>query len=379
MKYWQKPTDNTTAVMKFYGVINMWWIGADDYSNTIAEIERLGYKNLEILTHCPGGSVFEGNAIWVANRRSKLNITFKVDGIAASMMAVILLSGDSVEMSSVAKVMVHPPRSYGDGQAKDHFAIGKLLKSMEKDFVRLWMEKTGQKEADVLKLLDGADNWLDAEECLKIGLAQKIYDATEFTTDLTSKPDANTSVDSVFNRYTALDNNSVIFQTSKMDKQKLITSLGLTGVTAQSSDTAIEEAIIAKSIADAASFSALQGQKKSEDAVVAASLIAARQTELNTTFTVEQKASLDEIVKEGGIKALKPALAVMTGVPNLTAQISVEQRTTVPQAAGSERKDWGLKDWAENDPEGLEKLSLSSKPEDKALFNKMYVAEYGAI
>ncbi len=385
MKYWQKENDSTTAVLKFYGEIYRWWNGANDFTATIEEIEKK-HTNLEVRLHCYGGEVFEGNVIYNAIARTKLNVTWYVDGVAASMGGYIPFAKGKVIMAENAFWMIHVPSGYTFGSANDHFNQGKLLKAMEENFAKAYKRKTGKSDVDVKSWLDGGDHWFSASECIAMKIADEISNAVD-TTGNVIKPDNGMDVQSVFNRYTALaisspaDGEIPHTQKPTMNKQHLITSLGLTGVTAQSSDTAVEEAIVAKAKADAKTIADATALVTTNNDAVVASLIAAREKELHTTFTKEQKENLT-ICAKSGVEPLKAALAVMTAMPNLANAISAENKHTQGDNATTpivaERKAWKMEDWRKNDASGLEALSKSEKTEDKALFKQLYLAEYGS-
>lgn len=360
--------------MKFFGEISYWWNSGKDYTNTIDEIERLGYKKMIVRVHCYGGSVFEGNVIWSANRKSKLDITFKIDGIAASMMAIIIQSGNRVEMSSVAKVMVHPPRSNTFGTAKDHFAEGKLLKSMEADFKRQMKLRTKLKDSEVEAMLDGADNWYDAEECVKMGMADAIYDSTEFTTELKGKPDSGTPIDKIFGQYTALATGSITQKKPEtMDKKAIIEKFGLTEVTAESSDTAVMEALNKKLEANQNRIKELEGTQASSLATQIDSVIAVREAQLNTKFTDAQKATFKTVGEKSGLEVLNSVLAEVKPTPNLqTLLASGGSAAAGANEVPADRKNWNWDTWEEKDPAGLSNLESTNLEE----FKRIYTAKF---
>lgn len=360
--------NGTTAELKFYGLIATWWNGADDYTRTLAEIQRMGIKNVVIRTHCYGGSVLEGYAIWTANKTSNLNIEFVIDGIAASMMSIVMLSGNKVTMSSVAKIMVHAPRDLAGGTSRQLFETAKLLKSMEKDFVAVWAGKSKQAVADVTAYMDGIDYWFDAEECKKMGICDEIINDTAFVTQDVSKPDTGTNVAAVFERYVAIADYSP--NTFNMNKKEIIAKFGLTGVDENSSETAIYEAISAKHSAD------ISAAKVDSFKAQANTMIAAREAALNTKFTADQLSGFQALAtSEAGIKTLETVLASMQTVPNITSMLNAEGRT-MPAAASSgipaDRATWSFSKWENEDPIGLQELEKNNLE----AFKKLYIAEF---
>jgi ATP-dependent protease ClpP protease subunit len=66
---------------------------------------------LTLRINSPGGSVFDGVAIYNALKRHDAAITVWVDGIAASIASVIAMAGDEVVMPENAMLVLHDPSS----------------------------------------------------------------------------------------------------------------------------------------------------------------------------------------------------------------------------------------------------------------------------
>lgn len=65
------------------------------------------YKKIDVRINSRGGDVFSGMAIYNALRQSKSDITIYIDGVAASIAAIIALCGKPLYMSPYAKLMLH--------------------------------------------------------------------------------------------------------------------------------------------------------------------------------------------------------------------------------------------------------------------------------
>lgn len=382
MEYWEHSND--TAIMKFYGTIGYWYQGADDFERTLRAIESK-YKNLIIKVHCYGGFVVEGNAIFHNLSQTKLKTKMVVEGIAASMMFVLLTTpGVTVSVARNSMGMVHAPSGYVQGNAKDFFAAAESLKLMEKNFKREIKRKSKGKVDDsmIAKWLDGSDHWLDADKMYQLGIADEIIDPIDTSTAVFGTPDSGTEIEAVYSRYTALVEQSTK-PNNNMDKKQLIQSLGLTGVTEQSSETAILEAATSKMNGLATENTNLKNDKQGAVKQQADILIEARAKEINSAFTEDQKTQFQAIATSAGIDALKTVLAAMKPTPNVTNLLSPEakeqpagQVVELPTAVAADRKDWTLDMWAEKDPEGLDKLSRSEDPKEVAYFKKIYTAKF---
>ena len=375
MKFWQKEGDTTTAVMKFYGVISQWWNGADDFTNTIQEIESK-YLNLEIKLHCYGGVVFEGNVIFNALQNTKLNVTVCIDGIAASMGSIIMLPAKKICMAQNAFVMVHAPSGYTEGGSKDHFSTGNLLKKMEANAAKAYMQRTGMKLSDILsKWFDGTDHWFNADECKEMGLIDVICGPVDDGSDNTDKPIPGASIEEIAARYTALSktDKSTFNKNNTMDKNLIISKFSLTGVSSESSDTAVMDALVTSVAAKDTRIKQLEQNEKTIVKATATSMIEARAKELNTTFTDEQKNGFVAVAENAGIETLQTVLQAMKGTVNVTSMILPENKgngnNQNPAASSDERTKWTWDEYQEKDPEALNNLP-------KEQFDKLYLAKY---
>ena len=101
------------ATIALYGVI-----GQDIPGNQVAlDIAAMdgGVDTINILINSDGGSVSEGLSIVSAILSARAYIHAFVNGIAASMAAVIAVSADKVSMQDYAKMMIHNPFFEGKG------------------------------------------------------------------------------------------------------------------------------------------------------------------------------------------------------------------------------------------------------------------------
>ena len=110
------------ADVLIYGVIGDSWfeesITAKRFVSEFKELEKT-CSRVNIHINSPGGSVFDGLAIFNAIQQSKVQIHTYNDGLAASMGAIILLSGGTVHSAKNALVMLHSPMGGVYGTEKD--------------------------------------------------------------------------------------------------------------------------------------------------------------------------------------------------------------------------------------------------------------------
>jgi ATP-dependent protease ClpP protease subunit len=138
------------------------------------ELKALGpVAELTVRINSPGGSVFDGVAIYNALKRHDAAITVWIDGIAASIASVIAMAGDEVVMPENAMLMLHDPAALVLGTAADMRAMADALDKMKAGMVAAYRDKSGRDDAEIEALM-AAETWLSAQEAADLGLADRI-------------------------------------------------------------------------------------------------------------------------------------------------------------------------------------------------------------
>jgi ATP-dependent Clp endopeptidase proteolytic subunit ClpP len=138
------------------------------------ELKALGpVTELTVRINSPGGSVFDGVAIYNALKRHDAAITVRVDGIAASIASMIAMAGDEVVMPENAMLVLHDPSGLVAGTASDMRAMAEALDRMKAGMVAAYRDKSGRDEAEIEALMQ-AETWLSAEEAVDLGLADRV-------------------------------------------------------------------------------------------------------------------------------------------------------------------------------------------------------------
>jgi ATP-dependent protease ClpP protease subunit len=169
--------DNKTAEIMLYGYIGSDQVKAADF---VAELKRLEtkYSTIKLRVNSGGGSIFEGLAIFNAIRQSTCTIEAYVDGLAASMASVIILACKKIHMSKVAMLMTHRPNGAAIGNPDQLRSTADMLDDLEKTVCQIYAERTRLSIDQVkAKYMGTSDNWHTAEEALREGLIDSIYDA----------------------------------------------------------------------------------------------------------------------------------------------------------------------------------------------------------
>lgn len=207
-----------------------------------------------------GGDVMQGLALYNYLIRSGLDVTWVVDGIAASMMAMLMSNPKhKVKAAKYAKLMYHRVTGYVYGNSDEIRDAADMVDTFEADLVTMMAERTGLKPEDVRSTyFDGSDHWVSVADAVMIGLVDEILDGDGAMPDM---PETfNTAHDAQMYYATFLINhlkNNIMPLNKELAKK-----LGL-------SDDASEEAVITKISelqnsrdADAKTISDLQAENK---------------------------------------------------------------------------------------------------------------------
>jgi ATP-dependent Clp protease protease subunit len=358
-----------------YGTI--WEGNGMEFVSLFTQLEAQ-FKKIIVKLHTYGGSVFDGNLIYNALRNSKSDVDIHIVGVACSMGAVISLSRENVFMVENGFLMIHAPSGYTHGTVTDHESSIKLLKSIEGNFLKKLAKKTGKPESYVKKWLVG-DHWFDANQAKDEGLISGII---EPETEIETFDPQQLGVKEVYNRYAALllpesSTNSNSNSDNNM-KKPIIEAFGLTGVSEQSSDTAVIEAVKKhyESQIEAANqkYEAEKSKRESLEnkmaeqnkAAVTAVIEAAKKA---GKITAEQVPTYEGIATSSGLEALKTVLDAIPARQPITGKIANSGGNNTTQVG---RENWDFDKWQKEDPRGLEALSKEDPEAFQALYNQKY-------
>lgn len=176
--------EDQTADIYIYDEIGGWGISARRFTEDLISLGNLSHINLHI--HSPGGEVFDGIAIYNQLKNYSATITVYIDGLAASMASVIAMVGDTVIMPKNAMMMIHKPWGVSWGDANDMREYADLLDKLENVLIPAYVAKTGKTTEEITAMLE-QETWLDGDECVEHGFADKVIEPVKAMASLTSK------------------------------------------------------------------------------------------------------------------------------------------------------------------------------------------------
>jgi HK97 family phage major capsid protein/ATP-dependent Clp endopeptidase proteolytic subunit ClpP len=175
-----KQQDEDEAEIVIYGDIGEGFfsegIGADQFQK---ELKALGAKKrITVCINSPGGSVFEGLAIYNQLEMHKAEIVVRIDGLAGSIASVIAMAGDTVLMPENAMMFIHDPWSMVAGDAEDMRKAADALDKIKLSILSAYRKKTGLSDDELARMMT-EETWMLAEEALDKGFCDELIGAVQ--------------------------------------------------------------------------------------------------------------------------------------------------------------------------------------------------------
>ena len=168
-----RAADKAAAEILVYDEIGGFGVGARSF---VDDLKALGaVKNLTVRINSPGGSSFDGVAIYNALARHPAHKTVWVDGFAASAASVVAMAGDEIIMPANTIMMVHEPYGAALGTAADMRSMADALDRARRSIVGIYAAKTERATEEIEGLL-AAETWMSAEEAFDLGFADRVAD-----------------------------------------------------------------------------------------------------------------------------------------------------------------------------------------------------------
>ena len=147
-------------------------------SSIIAQLlylDSISNEDISLYINSPGGSVSAGMAIYDTMNFIKSDVATICVGMAASMGAFLLSSGQKGKRSALpsSEIMIHQPLGGAEGQATEIKIVAEHIIKLKKKLNTI-LAKNTKKSLKIIENDTERDHYLDAEEALEYGLIDKI-------------------------------------------------------------------------------------------------------------------------------------------------------------------------------------------------------------
>jgi len=367
MKIFNKIS-TTVAEIFLYGFVGKWLeIDTEKLIQEIEELKKQGVAKLVFYVNSDGGDVVQGQAFWNYLNRNDFEVDYIVDGVAASIMAMMMTNPKHrVIANPYSKFMYHRVQGMVRGNSDEVRSYADMMDKFEVDLIDMFSKRTGIEHKKVKKTYFGNTNvWLTAKEAKELGLVNEIREGREGV----SEPKDTTNSKEVYNHFnTQLIN---CFTNSNTNMKLLAKLLNLNE---NSSEEAIETAV--KNILENNSKLTADLQKKDNKIAELENKAAEQKKEKaknlaqrgcdEKRYGAEMVAVYQEMALENYDRTEK-LINSMAKVGKVVNQLNNNAESTIPEA----EKGWTLKDYRKNNR--AENL-LNTNPER---FKELYKAETG--
>lgn len=146
-------------------------ITAKDFAGDLKALGTL--TTLNVFINSPGGSVFDGVAIYNILRRHQARKVVSIDGLAASIASVIAMAGDERSIAANGMIMIHDPWSMAFGTADDMRKTADSLDKVRTALLGTYVDRTTTPEDEISAMMT-EETWFGAEEALDLGFVDTI-------------------------------------------------------------------------------------------------------------------------------------------------------------------------------------------------------------
>jgi len=163
-----------TGEIWLYDQVGEGWFGGMSAKTFVAELQKLGKVDIiNLHINSPGGSVFDGVAIYNSLKSHPARIEVDVDSVAASIASLIAMAGDEIRMAANSMMMIHDPMGFAMGSAGDMRKTADLLDQVKGVIAGTYVNRTGKKEAEIAQMMTD-ETWMTADEAQQKGFADLV-------------------------------------------------------------------------------------------------------------------------------------------------------------------------------------------------------------
>jgi ATP-dependent Clp endopeptidase proteolytic subunit ClpP len=161
------------ARVDIMGPIGGWDVSGSEF---LRELKDLGdVDSIDLRIHSPGGSVLDGWAIANGIKNHPAHVVATVEGLAASMGSVVLLSADEIQVPQNAYVMIHNVSGGAFGEAEELESMAALMRKLQDDVTDFYANATGKDREEIAEMM-AAETWMNGADAVEHGFATRVLE-----------------------------------------------------------------------------------------------------------------------------------------------------------------------------------------------------------
>ena len=176
MRSWYEiKAKQDSADIYIYDEIGGWGITASAFVN---ELRGLKGEALNLYINSPGGSVFDGIAIYNALSRHEGGVNVTVDSLAASIASVIAQAGETRTMAKSSAMMIHDAWGIAIGDPATMEKMRDELAKLSDSIADIYADRAGG-TAEEWRSRMADETWYKADDAVAAGLADTVAGAPQ--------------------------------------------------------------------------------------------------------------------------------------------------------------------------------------------------------
>lgn len=166
--------ESKSAEVYLYDVIGEDMFGGVSAKNFADQLDAVGpLDTITVRINSPGGSVFDGTAIYNTLKRHQARKIVEIEGVAASAASFIAMAGDEIHMAENAFMMIHQAQGFAMGPESEMRKMADVLDKMDETIAKIYANRSGRKPDTMMRMMVD-ETWFTAEEAVDAKLADNI-------------------------------------------------------------------------------------------------------------------------------------------------------------------------------------------------------------
>jgi ATP-dependent Clp protease, protease subunit len=173
MTFFAKANGKRGEIYIYESIGEGWFEGitAKSFADSMRELGNVAA--LDIYINSPGGSVFDGIAIYnQIKRHAAAEKIVHIDGIAASIASIVAMAGTEIRIAANGMIMIHDPWGMSIGTAAEMRQQADALDKVRATLLDTYALRTGGDKAQISDWMT-AETWMSAADAVEHGFATK--------------------------------------------------------------------------------------------------------------------------------------------------------------------------------------------------------------
>lgn len=156
--------ESKSAEIYLYDVLGEDLFGGVSAKDFAERIDALGpLDTITVRINSPGGSVFDGNAIYNTLKRNAARKVIEIEGVAASAASYVAMIGDEINIAENAFMMIHQAQGFAVGPESEMRRMADILDKMDESISAIYAKRTGRKPETMMRMMVD-ETWFTAQE-----------------------------------------------------------------------------------------------------------------------------------------------------------------------------------------------------------------------